>query len=270
MTCCKDLKPALPKAVRILKHEQLNARINRLTLDARIDCQPGQFVMLWIPRVDEKPFSVDGANPLTITYAKFGAFTQALSKLQVGDKVGWRGPLGKGFNLVGQRQLVVAGGVGLASVMDLVRVMCSQKLVVDVVVGAKNQAEIYGLDELRSLGVGVYPCTDDGSVGFKGFTTDQTTLLLTHNKYDQAYACGPEVMLVKLHKLLSEAKLPHQLSLERYMKCGLGICDLCSIDGFLTCQDGPVFNEKQIDQMEEFGKVYRIVTGEEVAVSGKH
>ena len=262
--------PALPKTVTIKDVVRHNDRITSLVLDAKIDCRPGQFVMLWLPRLDEKPYSVAVPDPLTITFAIYGKFTEALSKLQAGDKIGWRGPLGNGFTLTSGRALVVAGGVGLASVSYLVRALRAQGTAVDVVVGARTGDELYEIQEMTALGCSVYPTTDDGSLGFHGFTTDQSKILMAANRYDQAYACGPEIMMVKLKTIFDEAAVPYQFSLERYMKCGIGICDLCSIDGLLTCKDGPIFDDKTVAGMTEFGHVYRITTGEEVPATGSH
>lgn len=257
---------ALPKVVKIVSQVQLTPRVFRLTLEDKIDCTPGQFVMLWIPRLDEKPFSVESTDPLTITFAVYGAFTQALSGLKPGDKVGWRGPLGHGFEIAGRSVLVVAGGVGLASVSNLVRTLCARNIAVDLVAGARTGDELYDLAHFESLGVRIYPTTDDGSAGFHGYTPAQAAILIESNIYDQVYSCGPEIMMVKLREVLDKFSVPYQFSLERYMKCGIGICDLCSIDGWLCCQDGPVFNQTELRELKEFGHVYRKTTGEEVSV----
>jgi dihydroorotate dehydrogenase electron transfer subunit len=262
--------PALPKTVVIKDVVRHNDRIVSLVLDDKIDCVPGQFVMLWLPRIDEKPYSVAIPDPLTVTFAHYGPFTEALGKLKPGDQVGWRGPLGNGFTLTDGKALVVAGGVGLASVSYLIRALRARGAAVDVVVGARTKSELYDLAEMEALGCRVHPTTDDGTHGFHGFTTDQSKALLAENTYDMAYACGPEIMMVKLQAIFDAAAVPYQFSLERYMKCGIGICDLCSIDGLLTCQDGPIFDDKTVAGMTEFGHVYRITTGEEVPAAGSH
>jgi dihydroorotate dehydrogenase electron transfer subunit len=261
--CTKSLTPALPKTVKVRSNQMLNPRIGRIVLEDIVTCQPGQFVMLWLPRVDEKPFSVDAVDPLTVTYAVIGPFTRALQALKPGSKIGWRGPLGHGFDLLGERVLVVTGGVGLASVSHLVCALVTSGKQVDLVVGAKTKAELYDIEILLAMDIKLHVCTDDGSAGFKGYTTQKTEELLAKVKFDHVYACGPEVMLVGLRSILDKAKISYQFSLERYMKCGMGICDMCAIDGFLTCQDGPIFNQDQIARMTEFGMISRIATGQE-------
>lgn len=262
--------PALPKSVAIKEMKQRTPRVFSVVLDDQIDCQPGQFVMLWIPRLDEKPFSADITDPLTITFATYGSFTDALSKLKPGDKIGWRGPFGKGFRIAGKKVLVVAGGVGLASVSNLIRTLRQHKIETHVITGARTAEELYDIAEMESIGCQVFPSTDDGSTGFSGFTPQLAEQLMQQNSYDQVYSCGPEVMMVKLGDLLSDKKIPYQFSLERYMKCAISICDLCSIDGQLCCTDGPVFDQDQLSKMPEFGTTYRITTGEEVAAIGGH
>src|SRR3989338_5490686 len=109
--CCKK-KPAyvplfkqmgrksdLPRSVKILDIRVENPFVKTFTLDISVGARPGQFVMLWIPRVDEKPFSVafDDGQKLELSIAKVGGFTERLFGMQVGDLVGVRGPYGKSF-----------------------------------------------------------------------------------------------------------------------------------------------------------------------------
>jgi dihydroorotate dehydrogenase electron transfer subunit len=68
-------------------------------------------------------------------------------------------------------------------------------------------------------------------------------------------------MLVALHRLCLEHDVPGQFSMERYMKCGFGICGQCAIDDLLVCQDGPVLTVEQLDGMRDFGSVHRSATG---------
>jgi dihydroorotate dehydrogenase electron transfer subunit len=188
--------------------------------------------------------------------------------MQIGDKLGWRGPYGHGFQIVGKKALIIGGGCGLASVSHLAAVCQQQGIETNVVAAFKNKDEAFLLDELSEAGVTVYPCTDDGSLGYKGFATQKVQELIGSSRYDQVYTCGPEIMMVKLRDILDKAELPYQFSLERYMKCGIGICDQCSINGQLVCKDGPVFNQDQIKLLTEFGKFKRIATGEKVAATG--
>jgi len=259
---------ATPKTVRIKSITQTNPRMTTIVLDDQISMDPGQFIMLWIPGVDEKPFSVAAPSPLTIAVACIGPFTNQLKELKAGDFLGWRGPYGKGFTITGQKILVVGGGCGVASVNFLAQTCAQQGIQTHVVTAFKTAEEAFLIDELQKAGCTLHPCTDDGSLGFQGYAHQQVQELIKANQYDMIYACGPEVMLVALREVLEEASLPYQFSLERYMKCGIGICDQCSINGQLVCQDGPVFDQDQIRQLTELGKFKRAATGEKVAIGG--
>jgi dihydroorotate dehydrogenase electron transfer subunit len=103
--------------------------------------------------------------------------------------------------------------------------------------------------------------TEDGSYGIKGNATDAMSLIIMQEKFDMVYTCGPELMMRKVFDIGSAKALPIQASLERYMKCGIGICASCCIGDRLVCKDGTVFNEKQLCAMTEFGKMYRDKSG---------
>lgn len=256
----------LPKTVKITKIIDENPTIKTLVLDDQVSAEPGQFIMVWLPRVNEKPFSIVNDDPLTITVQILGEFTQKLATLKVGDKLGWRGPYGDGyFKIIGKKILLVGGGCGSAPLFFLAKKARAQKTKVDIVMGAQTGCKLFFEKEYESLGCHNLICTDDGTKGFKGFTTHKVEELLQKEKYDQVYACGPELMMDNLKKILDKFKIPYQFSLERYMKCGFGICDQCSINGLRVCKDGPVFNQNQIKLLKDFGKFKRESTGEKVA-----
>nr|HID12973.1 hypothetical protein [Anaerolineae bacterium] len=94
--------------------------------------------------------------------------------------------------------------------------------------------------------------------------TNQPTNQLTNQP--TIYACGPEPMLVALRRLCRERTIPGQLSVERYMKCGFGICGQCALDGYLVCQDGPVFDVEQLDGLRDFGHAHRSATGRRLPI----
>lgn len=255
----------LPTSVKIKKIINENQTIKTLVLDDTISAQPGQFIMVWLPGIDEKPMSIVNDYPLTITFQILGSFTQKLATLQPGDKLGWRGPYGQGcFKLVGKKILLVAGGCGSAPLFFLAKRAREKHIAVDVVMGAQTSCKLFFEKEYEDIGCHNLICTDDGTKGFKGFTTVQVEDLLKTKKYDQVYACGPETMMSALKDILDIHRLAYQFSLERYMKCGLGICDQCSINGQLVCKDGPVFNQDQIKLLPDFGKFQRTKTGEKV------
>jgi dihydroorotate dehydrogenase electron transfer subunit len=235
--------------------------IRTFVLDAEVpEAEPGQFVMLWLPGVDEKPMSIACPAPLTVIVQRVGPFSTELHQRKVGNRVGWRGPYGRGFSLDEKRPaLLVAGGCGVGPVSFLATRAVECDIPTTVALGARTVDALPHLDPFRELGVDLLLATDDGTTGLHGYVTDLAAQHLDNQP--AVYACGPEPMLVTLHKLCRERDIPAQLSLERYMKCGFGICGQCALDGFLVCQDGPVFDAAQLDDLHDFGRVHRTATG---------
>jgi dihydroorotate dehydrogenase electron transfer subunit len=108
--------------------------------------------------------------------------------------------------------------------------------------------------------------TDDGSFGYHGFASDLAKKILEKERFDQIITCGPEKMMKKILELGLEYKIPVQASLERHMKCGIGICDSCAIDGWHVCKDGPVFDNKKLGKMKDFGRFKRDASGRRVRI----
>ena len=134
---------------------------------------------------------------------------------------------------------------------------------VSVISAAQTKDELLFLDSLEKLGVSVYPCTDDGSFGFEGFATNCLSDLLEDSTYDFAFVCGPEIMMKGIFDILEDAGITGQYSLERYMKCALGVCGQCCVDseGWRICVEGPVFENDKISQITEFAKYRRDASG---------
>ncbi len=254
---------SLPEIVHITDIWDETRTVRTFVLDVELqDVEPGQFVMLWLPGIDEKPFAVAHPAPLTVTVARVGPFSTALHRRAVGDPVGWRGPYGTGFSLDEDRSaLLVAGGYGAAPLYFLAQRAVERGVPTSVAVGARTALDLLYVDRFGDLGVDPVTCTDDGSAGHRGYVTDAVSGLIAAGSGSAVYACGPEPMLVALHRLCLEHGVPGQFSLERYMKCGFGICGQCALDDLLVCQDGPVFTAEQLDGVREFGRTHRSATG---------
>ena len=114
--------------------------------------------------------------------------------------------------------------------------------------------------------------TDDGSFGKKGFTTDVLKEILENkkNKIKIVYTCGPEMMMKKIFELCEKHNIECEASLERYMACGYGVCGKCMINDKICCIDGPVFNSRQLRQMNEFGNFARLKSGRKVTIKEYH
>jgi dihydroorotate dehydrogenase electron transfer subunit len=215
---------------------------------------------------NEKPMSISqiNDNELTITVKNIGEFTSQLHSLEVGDEIGIRGSYGNGFNnsFEGKNILAIGGGVGMAPINAIASDLALNNEV-EVISAAQTKDELLFVESLEKLGVKVHPCTDDGSFGFKGFATNCLSDLLESSTYDYAFVCGPEIMMKGIFDILEDASIPAQYSLERYMKCALGVCGQCCVDseGWRICVEGPVFENDKINQITEFGKYRRDASG---------
>jgi dihydroorotate dehydrogenase electron transfer subunit len=257
----------LPRTVRIRDVRNETRTIRTFILEADLpEAKPGQFIMLWLPGLDEKPMSIAYPTPLTVTVARVGAFTTELHQRSAGDLVGWRGPYGHGFSLQEDKPaLLVSGGCGVGPLHFLASQAVERGIPTTVAIGARTALDLPYTDQFQAMGVEVIIATDDGSAGYKGFITD--AILTTLEGPDPAiYACGPEMMLVALHRLCLERNLPGQFSVERYMKCGFGICGQCAMDDLLVCMDGPVFTVEQLEGVRDFGSVRHSATGRRLPI----
>jgi dihydroorotate dehydrogenase electron transfer subunit len=240
--------------------------IKTFLIDKVADAIPGQFVMVWIPGVGEKPLSLSYVEGnLGITALVRGPFTKRLHEMKTGDLLGIRGPYGRGFKIEGNKLLIVGGGVGMPPLAALADKALQEGKDVTAIVGAQTKSSLLFADRLKNAGARVLTCTDDGTCGNEGFTTDILEELLKKETFDQCYTCGPELMMNKVMQMTEESKIPTQLSIERYFKCGIGICSHCTIDytGLRVCMEGPVFTDKDLENTE-FGEYSRDASGKRV------
>lgn len=241
-----DRTTSLPRVARIVGIAQESRRVRTLELDLHLEAGPGQFVMAWLPGLDEKPFSLVRADPVTLTIARVGPFSTAVHALGAGDRLWVRGPLGNPFVLPAgpmsntRSLLLLAGGYGVAPLYFLAERATAAGWKVSVVIGARTAADVVFAGRFESLGARVAVVTDDGSLGQRGLATDAATRLLDEQDHQAVYACGPEPMLEAVEALARAHHLPAQLSYERYMRCGFGVCGSCAWGGWLVCRDGPV------------------------------
>ena len=227
------------------------------------NAKPGQFIMIWIPGIDEIPMSLSFIGEKQgVTVEKKGEGTKKLHEMNVGDKIGIRGPYGNAFSMHGKKFLFVAGGTGIAPLLPLIK-MVKEKV---VILGARTSSLLLFEKELKEMNAKLYIATDDGSHGYHGFATDVFEKIIKEGKFDMVYTCGPEAMMKKVFDLCIKKNIPMQASLERYMKCGVGICDSCAIDGYHVCKDGPVFDINMLKKMKDFGKWKRDETGKKVEI----
>ncbi len=221
--------------------------------------EPGQFYMIWLPGVDEFPMSVSYVHDLKgVTVKKIGKGTEKMHGMKEGDKLWIRGPYGHGFKVEKGKALVVGGGSGMATLAPLIEKLKDY----EVIIAARNKEELLFTERFKDVKI----ATDDGSLGYHGFATELAEIMLEENTYDVIYTCGPEPMMAKMVEIAKKRGIKIQASLERFMKCGIGICDSCSINGYRVCVDGPVFSSPLLFEMDELGKEKRRPSGLKVKI----
>lgn len=228
---------------------------------------PGQFAMVWIPGVNELPMSVmitQEKDKAAFTVRKRGEPSTAMYNLTVGDYIGVRGPYGNCFDIKDGKLLLIGGGTGLVPLLRLIT-FCKPSHDITLLMGAQTKKEIFFEDLANKLleknEHQVIPVTEDGTYGKKGFVTDILEELLEKSSFDAVYTCGPELMMYKTVKLATSNQIFVQASLERMMKCGVGICGSCCVGEDLACKDGTIFDGNHLSKNNEFGYSHRNKAG---------
>lgn len=245
---------------KILANEAINANVKRMVIEApqiAEAAQPGQFVHVKKPdsvNFLRRPFSIADADrengTITLIYRIVGKGTAEYAAMKVGEAFSILGPIGNGFALKDGRPLLIGGGVGIAPLIYLSRQLKDQKPI--LLIGGKNKDEVFWEKYLQEFADKIYITTDDGSVGFKGFTVQLLPQILAENNIEHIYTCGPNIMMESVAKLAHEHDIDCQVSLEKRMACGIGVCLGCTFEGKLTgkrrkvCTEGPVFASKEV------------------------
>ncbi|MEJ2240742.1 MAG: dihydroorotate dehydrogenase electron transfer subunit [Candidatus Bathyarchaeota archaeon] len=244
------------RIVEILNSKRENPTVTTLKFKDKlcIHAFPGQFVMVWIPGIDEVPISFSGINKnglSSITINSVGPASKALNEKKIGEKIGIRGPFGTGFVLTRGNVLVVGGGTGIGPLMPLTEELIKIADKITVLSGAKSRNNLLFLDRipkiLSSIDSKFLFTTEDGSYGIECLVTKQVEAKLAEENFDMIYTCGPEQMMYNLFVLAEKNNIPIQASLERIMRCSIGLCGSCSIGKLRVCKDGPVLNSTQLN-----------------------
>ncbi len=232
---------------------------------------PGQFVEVSAFGIGEAPISISSSpsknGKFELCIRQVGTLTNVLKNYETGDMMGIRGPFGQGYpmdNLFGKDILIVAGGIGLVPLRSLINyVLDNRKNFGRLIIlyGAKTPSELLFTEELKVWeerdDVELHVTVDQPDETWKGNTGVITTLIPSLDlKLNTTIAAitGPPVMYKFVVMSLKSKQLPDDqiyLSLERRMKCGVGKCGHCQINGVYCCQDGPVFNYADIKPLEE-------------------
>ena len=266
-----DHRMGNPQSVRVsnVVKETKTARTIMFEMsEFEISFAPGQFLMIWVPGVDEIPMSVSLWEPPTVgvTVLPIGEATESLCAMKKNDWLGVRGPFGSSFTLESKKALVVGGGVGMAPLRPLVYSLLGKIVPVTLLIAAKTKQDLIFFDEFSKVTddkLMVKIATDDGSEGYRGLATDAADEVLQEEAFDTVYTCGPELMMHGLYESVKERRMGFQASLERFMKCGCGVCGTCALDptGSLVCVDGPVYSGDSLAQISEFGRYHRDAMG---------
>jgi dihydroorotate dehydrogenase (NAD+) catalytic subunit len=233
--------------------------------------RPGQFFMVWLPRGDQKPYSVSRFDGQTVGFSlqARGRFSGELMEVKMGEPVGLLGPLGSEFTLDHEGSyLLVGGGIGLAPLLFGASELAAHGKRVTLLAGARSAASLRWIHEVLGRADGgkeidIFCCTDDGSYGVAGMITHHLQRVIDDAKPGFALLCGPEPFMRAAIDLFRNNGIPGEAAIERMMKCGVGICGSCSLDetGDRVCVEGPVFSFDSLAGQKEFGRYERDESG---------
>ncbi|MEK6971229.1 MAG: dihydroorotate dehydrogenase electron transfer subunit, partial [Thermoproteota archaeon] len=168
------------------------------------------------------------------------------------------------FDIREGKLLLVGGGTGLVPLLRLLKFIKTTDNVT-VLMGAKTKDEVFfenlANELLEKNNHKVIAVTEDGSYGKKGLVTEIMEELLQTSTFNAVYTCGPELMMYKVVQLATPKGIFVQASLERMMKCGIGICGSCCVGEDLVCRDGTIFDGKHLLANSEFGHLHRNKAG---------
>lgn len=259
------MNPHLPCLTEIVGRTQESANVFSLHLrpaDGRpIAFAPGQFNMLYLYGAGEVPISIVDAAPggeaLIHTIRALGRITRAMARLGIGDRLGLRGPFGRGWPLhaaQGRDLVLVTGGLGCApSVSVIHRVLAERARYgrLSILQGVRHADDLIWRERYaawaRLPDVDVLLAADVAGPGWPGHVGLVTALLdrlQLRAARTVAMLCGPEPMMRAAARSLLARGLAAgdiHLSLERNMQCAVGHCGHCQFGGAFVCRDGPVF-----------------------------
>ncbi len=261
-----DFSPYVPRSATLVSKQELNELVTLFEFaqdsGKPLAHRPGQFIQVSVYGVGEAPFSVSSPprtdhNNFELAVRRTGSVTNALHALEVGAKIGIRGPYGSYFPMqkfVGQDFLFVAGGLGYIPIRSVLHYMLRHRDEfghITLLVGTRNPKERIFTDQLAEISkrndLEVLETVDTPDHGWKGNVGVITTLfpkISINPETTNVATIGPPVMYRFVIQECSKLGIPQNrifVSLERRMKCGLGKCGHCQINGLNCCLDGPVF-----------------------------
>ncbi|MDP4290197.1 MAG: dihydroorotate dehydrogenase electron transfer subunit [Bacteroidota bacterium] len=221
--------------------------------------RPGQFCQVKVDKAPEvylrRPFSIHSvdykAKTLTLLIKAIGKGTTVLSGITQGERLNIVYPLGNGFSLTMEPNvLLVGGGCGVAPLLFLAQTLKEMGIIPTILVGGKTTEDIPRLEAYRKIAE-THVATEDGSLGEKGLVTQHTVFKTRLAEFKRVYTCGPEAMMKAVAQAAEALEIPCEVSLENTMACGIGAC-LCCVtetkEGHkCVCTDGPVFDSRNLN-----------------------
>lgn len=220
--------------------------------------EPGQFVHISVPGYFlRRPISIceidKEKGTIRLVVQVRGKGTEAMSHLSEGEKMDLLGPLGNGFSIREDIDsvILIGGGIGTPPMLELARIYGEKAT---AITGFRTKSLSILSADFKNTGAKLIECTDDGTLGRKGFVTDALLEEIKNQKPKMVYACGPMIMLKGISEICKENGIECEISLEERMACGVGACLGCAVklnrDGneFYghVCKDGPVFSSKEV------------------------
>ncbi|MGN0620832.1 MAG: dihydroorotate dehydrogenase electron transfer subunit [Porcipelethomonas sp.] len=220
--------------------------------------QPGQFVHILPPgHTLRRPISICGIDrkngTIRVVFIVKGEGTKEISKLNEGGLIDMLAPLGHGFTVDQKYRKIalVGGGIGNPPMVPLAEIYGEKAVVIS---GFRSAEAVILQEDFRKTGAETILCTDDGTMGRKGFVTDILKEQLSEGGIDAVYACGPTPMLKAVAAVAEDYSAYCEISLEERMGCGIGACLVCACktkkngeEHFAhVCKNGPVFNSKEV------------------------
>ena len=245
----------------LVNNQRINPAYSRLTLkpadgERLSEIHPGQFVQVAVDTKNvflRRPISINDVDvenaTIDLLIRNAGKGTEALINKNEGDIINILFPLGNGFTTdapAGARMLLIGGGVGVAPLLYLGKVLRENGFKPEFLLGARSEKDLLELEDFKAVGE-VHICTEDGSVGTKGLVTAHPVM---QEKLFRYYCCGPAPMMKAIAKIAYANGTECEVSLENMMACGLGAC-LCCVEktvkgNVCVCTEGPVFNIEKL------------------------
>ncbi len=217
----------------------------------------GQFVNIYAESFSlRRPISICGIDKeygtIRLVFEVRGKGTKEISSLNEGDTIDILAPLGRGFRIKDYKKaILVGGGIGTPPLLPLAQYFGENCTAIS---GFRTASAVILQEDFKSSGAKTILCTDDGTIGRKGFVTEALRKEIKNQKPDIIYSCGPAVMMKGVVDIAGEFGIQSQISLEERMACGIGACLVCACrtvrngEEFYAhvCQDGPVFESKDV------------------------